>query len=130
LLDGVLDMPENVNIGLLLTSIVGLSTGIGNAIAYLFKKLSVPSFMPREIEKRPSFIPFYPLSPNQLGRYRFLMLMPFLSEQLPASILAFVAGIISLDELLPTAHRYGHVHTVILGIGLGMFTMGLGPLMF
>jgi len=63
----------------------------------------------------------------------FSILMPFLSEHVLASLLAFVAGImvyISLDELLPIAHLYSHGHTVILGLVLGMFIMGLGLLMF
>ena len=62
----------------------------------------------------------------------FLILMPFLSEGLLASLLAFTAGImvyISIDELLPMAHRYGHSHTVILGVILGMFIMALSLLM-
>jgi len=62
----------------------------------------------------------------------FLILMPFLSEQLLASLLAFIAGImiyVSLDEVLPLAHRYGHGHAVILGIVLGMFIMALTLLM-
>ena len=56
----------------------------------------------------------------------FLVLLPFFSKPLLAFLLAFVAGImvyISLDELLPMAHRYGHGHTVILGIVLGMLIM-------
>lgn len=32
---------------------------------------------------------------------------------------------ISIDELLPIAHHYGHGHTVILGVVLGMFIMAL-----
>jgi len=62
----------------------------------------------------------------------FLILLPFLSEGVLASLLAFIAGImvyISLDELLPMAHRYGHGHMVIIGIVLGMFIMALSLLM-
>ena len=62
----------------------------------------------------------------------FLVLLPFLSEGLLASLLAFTAGImvyISIDELLPMAHRYGHSHTVVLGVVLGMFIMALSLLM-
>lgn len=61
----------------------------------------------------------------------YLLLMPFLSETLLASLLAFIAGImvyISVDEILPMAHRYGHGHAVILGIVLGMFIMALSLL--
>jgi ZIP family zinc transporter len=56
----------------------------------------------------------------------FVILLPFLSPSLLSSLLAFVAGImvyISIDELLPMAHRYGHSHTVILGFILGMALM-------
>ena len=63
----------------------------------------------------------------------FSILMPYWSDGLQASLLAFVAGImvyISLDELLPMAHRYGQGHTVILLVVFGMFIMGLGLLMF
>lgn len=62
----------------------------------------------------------------------FLILLPFLSEGLITSLLAFVAGImiyISLDELLPMAHGYGKGHIVILGVVLGMFIMALSLLM-
>ena len=61
----------------------------------------------------------------------FLILMPFLSEEILCSLLAFVAGImvyISVDELLPIAHQYGQSHTVILGVILGMFIMALSLL--
>ena len=62
----------------------------------------------------------------------FLLLLPFLTDELLASLLAFVAGImiyISLDELLPMAHRYGHNHLVILGVVLGMLIMAVSLLM-
>lgn len=62
----------------------------------------------------------------------FLILMPFLSEGFIASLLAFIAGImvyISLDEILPMAHRYGRGHTVVIGLVIGMFIMALSLLM-
>jgi len=62
----------------------------------------------------------------------FFILLPFLSERLLTSLLAFTAAImvyISIDELLPMAHRYGHSHAVILGVVFGMFIMALGLLM-
>lgn len=62
----------------------------------------------------------------------FLILLPFLSDWLIAVLLAFVAGImvyISVDELLPMAHWYGHSHTVIAGIFTGMLIMALSLLM-
>jgi ZIP family zinc transporter len=62
----------------------------------------------------------------------YLILLPFLTPVLLAALSAFIAGImvyISVDELLPTAHRYGHSHAVILGIVLGMLVMALSLLM-
>jgi len=62
----------------------------------------------------------------------YLLLMPFLTPMVLAGTLAFVAGImiyIALDELLPTAHRYGHGHLVIGGIVLGMLVMAASLLM-
>lgn len=55
-----------------------------------------------------------------------LLLFPVLSPETLAYVLAFVGGImvfISLDELLPSAHRYGDEHWVILGILAGMMLM-------
>jgi len=62
----------------------------------------------------------------------YLILLPFLTPLLLAALSAFIAGImvyISVDELLPMAHRYGHGHTVILGIVLGMLIMAVSLLM-
>ena len=63
----------------------------------------------------------------------FLILMPFLNEMVLSVTLAFVAGImiyISLDELLPMAHSFGHGHLVIGGIVSGMLIMAMSLLMF
>lgn len=62
----------------------------------------------------------------------YLILMPFLSPLLMACIFAAVAGImvfISLDELLPTAREYGHHHTSIYGLVLGMGIMAASLIM-
>lgn len=62
----------------------------------------------------------------------YLLLLPFLTPAVLAAILAFVAGVmiyISLDELLPMAHRYGHGHLVIAGIVSGMFVMAASLLL-
>jgi ZIP family zinc transporter len=56
----------------------------------------------------------------------YAVLLPFLTPLLLSTLLAFVAGImvyISLDELLPLAHRYGQEHLVIIGVGAGMLVM-------
>jgi ZIP family zinc transporter len=62
----------------------------------------------------------------------YLVLMPFLTPSVLAGTLAFVAGVmiyISLDELLPMAHRYGHGHLVISGVILGMLIMAISLMM-
>ncbi len=62
----------------------------------------------------------------------YLLLMPFLTPGVLAGTLAFVAGImiyISLDELLPLAHRHGQGHLVISGVVLGMLIMAVSLLM-
>jgi len=58
----------------------------------------------------------------------YLILLPFLTPAVLAAVLAFIAGVmiyISLDELLPMAHQYGHGHLVIAGIVLGMLVMAV-----
>jgi ZIP family zinc transporter len=56
----------------------------------------------------------------------YLILWPFLTPALVAELMAFIAGImvyVSLDELLPMAHKVGHGHLVILGVLFGMAIM-------
>ncbi len=63
----------------------------------------------------------------------FLFLMPFWSPVMNAIILAAVAGVmifISLDELLPSAEKYGKHHHSIIGLILGMAVMALSLFLF
>src|SRR5690554_309005 len=63
----------------------------------------------------------------------YLFLMPFWSPVLNAIILAAVAGImiyISLDELLPSAEKYGKHHLSIIGLVLGMAIMAFSLFLF
>ena len=56
----------------------------------------------------------------------YAILLPFLTPALLSSVIASVAGImiyISLDEILPLAHRYGQEHLVIIGMVSGMLIM-------
>jgi len=58
----------------------------------------------------------------------YAILLPFLTPTLLSSMLAFVAGImvfISLDEILPLAHRYGKEHLVLVGLATGMLVMAI-----
>jgi ZIP family zinc transporter len=56
----------------------------------------------------------------------FFFLLPFWNETLDAIVLSVVAGImifISLDELLPSARKYGKHHLSIIGVVVGMAIM-------
>jgi len=63
----------------------------------------------------------------------FLVLMPFLGPTLFGVLFAGVAGImvfISLDELLPSAEKYGEHHLSIYGLIAGMVVMAVSLLLF
>ena len=63
----------------------------------------------------------------------YLFLMPYWSPLVNGIVLAAVAGImvfISLDELLPTAEKYGEHHLSISGLIAGMAVMALSLFLF
>ena len=63
----------------------------------------------------------------------YLFLMPFWSPAVNGIVLAAVAGImvyISLDELLPTAEKYGEHHISISGLIAGMVLMAISLFLF
>lgn len=62
----------------------------------------------------------------------YLILLPYISEMLFASLSAFIAGImvfVSLDELLPAAREYGEAHQAVYGLIAGMLVMALSLLL-
>ena len=63
----------------------------------------------------------------------FFLLRTFINDAMFGVVFASVAGImvyISLDELLPTAEKYGEHHIAIAGLIAGMGVMALSLLMF
>jgi ZIP family zinc transporter len=63
----------------------------------------------------------------------WLFLMPFWTSSINGLILAAVSGImvfISLDELLPSAEKYGEHHLSIAGLVTGMAVMGFSLFLF
>jgi len=63
----------------------------------------------------------------------YFLLRQFFNETMFGIIFAGVAGImvyISLDELLPTAEKYGEHHVAIYGLILGMAVMAVSLLLF
>ena len=64
--------------------------------------------------------------------FAFLFLMPYWTTTVNGIILAAVSGImvfISLDELLPSAEKYGKHHISISGVVAGMAIMGVSLLL-
>lgn len=62
------------------------------------------------------------------GLVGYLVLAPYLSEQLMGIVFGVVAGImvyISLDELLPASEKYGEHHVSIMGLIAGMAVMAV-----
>jgi ZIP family zinc transporter len=63
----------------------------------------------------------------------FWFLLPYWSPELDAFILSAVAGImiyISLDELLPSAEKFGKHHLSIIGLVIGMAVMAMSLYLF
>jgi len=63
----------------------------------------------------------------------YLILLPFMSQQLQGLLFGGVAGImifISLDELLPSAQLYGEHHLSMYGLVLGMAAMAFSLWVF
>ncbi len=109
------------------------SLGVAVAVAIAIHNIpegiavSVPIFYATGSRRRAFLISFSSGLAEPVGALiGYAILLPFLTATLLSSLLAFVAGImvyISLDELLPLAHRYGKEHLVIVGVGTGMAVM-------
>jgi len=120
------------------TALHDLTTGAIIALAIMIHNIpegisiSVPIFYATGDRKKAFKISFLSGLSEPLGALiGFAILAPFLSAAVLSGLLGFVAGImvyISVDELLPTAHSYGHGHATVLGIALGMLIMALSLL--
>ncbi|MFO8077156.1 MAG: zinc transporter ZupT [Thermoplasmatota archaeon] len=117
----------DVKLGILITFAIALHN-IPEGIS-----VSIPIFYATKDKKKAFMYSFLSGFSEPLGAViGFLILLPFISDWTLSFLLAFIAGImvyISADELLPTAHRYGHGHCVILGLILGMFIMAVSLLL-
>jgi ZIP family zinc transporter len=135
---GIHNFPEGLAaFGVALTDIkLGITTAIAIAIHNIPEgiSVSVPILYATGSKNKAFTYSFLSGLSEPIGAIAgFFILMPFLSKELLTCLLAFVAGIMvytAIDELLPVAYRYGHGHTVILGVSCGMFIMGLGLLLF
>jgi ZIP family zinc transporter len=91
--------------------------------------VSIPIFYATKSKKKAFIYSFLSGLAEPIGAIvGYFILLPFLSDIVLVSLFAFVAGImiyIAIDELLPMAHQYGHSHTVISGVILGMAVMAI-----
>ncbi len=120
-------------------SLHSIQTGILIALAIAIHNIpegisvSVPIFCATHDKRKAFFYSFFSGLVEPVGAViGAVILMPFLSQILLSSVLAFVAGVmvyISFDELLPAAHEYGEAHLVTGGLILGMLVMILAMIM-
>jgi ZIP family zinc transporter len=96
--------------------------------------VSVPVYYATGSKKRAFWLSFSSGLAEPVGALvGYLILMPFLSPVMFGILFAAVAGImvfISLDELLPTAEKYGEHHLSIYGLIAGMVVMAISLLLF
>jgi len=134
---GIHNFPEGM--ATFVSAMADLSLGFSVAIAVAIHNIpegiavAVPVFFATGNRKKAVWQSFATGLAEPLGALVvWLALTPFLGDIVVGAMLAGVAGImvfISFDELLPTAREYGHGHTEIVGIILGMAVMSLSLLL-
>lgn len=95
--------------------------------------VSVPIYYATGNRKRAFWLSFLSGLAEPVGALiGYLILAPFLDDNIFGVIFGFIAGImvfISLDELLPAAEEYGKHHHAIYGLVAGMAVMAISLLM-
>lgn len=115
---------------------LGISIGVAIAIHNIPEGIavSVPIYFATGDKKKAFKYSFLSGLSEPIGALvGYFILLPFLSDVTFGIIFAGVAGImvyISLDELLPTAEKYGEHHIAIIGLIAGMAVMALSLVMF
>lgn len=127
------NFPEGI--ATFISSLESIQIGIAVAVAVAIHNIpegiavSVPIYFATGNRKKAFWYSFASGLAEPAGAMlAYLLLMPFLSPMLMECTFAIVAGImiyISLDELLPAAHQYGHSHLAIYGLVAGMAIMAL-----
>jgi len=115
---------------------LGISIAVAIAIHNIPEGIavSVPIYFATGSKKKAFLYSFLSGLSEPLGAILgYFLLMRFFNEAMFGVIFAAVAGImvyISLDELLPTAEKYGEHHIAIYGLISGMAVMAISLLMF
>ncbi len=96
--------------------------------------VSVPVYYATKSRRKAFIMSFLSGLSEPLGALiGYFLLINFFTESLFGFVFAIVAGImvyISLDELLPTAEKYGEHHIAIYGLISGMLVMATSLLLF
>lgn len=115
---------------------LGISIAIAIAIHNIPEGIavSVPIFYATGNRKKAFRLSFFSGLAEPLGAIiGFTILAPFMNDMVFGILFASVAGImtfISLDELLPTAEKYGDHHGAITGVVVGMIVMATSLVLF
>lgn len=96
--------------------------------------VSVPIYQATGNKKKAFWLSFLSGMAEPVGALvGFLILIPFWTPSINGLILAAVSGImvfISMDELLPSAQKYGEHHLSIIGLVAGMVVMATSLFLF
>lgn len=115
---------------------LGISIAVAIAIHNIPEGIavSVPLYYATDSKKKAFTLSFLSGLAEPVGAIvGYFLLFSFFNDIVFGLLFAAVAGImvfISLDELLPTAEKYGEHHLAIYGVIGGMFIMALSLLMF
>ncbi|MGL4391906.1 MAG: zinc transporter ZupT [Fusobacteriaceae bacterium] len=106
---------------------IAFALGIHNLAIGL--AISIPIYFSTGSRKKAILYTFISAICSPLGAViGYFLLLPFLNDIVLGFLYAAVAGImvfISLDEVLPTAEKYGDHHAVISGVILGMVVISV-----
>ena len=115
---------------------LGISIAIAIAIHNIPEGISIaiPIYQATGSKKKAFWYTFFSGFAEPLGALiGYLLLNQFFSDAMFGFLFAGVGGImvyISLDELLPTAERFGKHHLAITGVIIGMIIMAISLLLF
>lgn len=130
---GIHNFPEGLAtfIGAMNDPTIGISIAIAISIHNIPEgiAISVPVYYATGSKRKAFKLSFLSGLAEPIGALAgFFVLLPFMNDALFGVIFASVAGImvyISLDELLPTAEKYGEHHIAIYGLISGMIVMAI-----
>lgn len=115
---------------------LGISIAVAIAIHNVPEGIavSVPIYFATGSRKRAFVLSFLSGLAEPVGAMvGYLILAPFLNDVIFGCIFASIAGImvfISLDQLMPTAEKYGEHHIAVYGLVAGMAVMAVSLLLF